>query len=143
MKNVSPSEITNGIKSAKNVSYIPAGAKGIDKLKYGVCRGLRKATNATNEMLAGNDDGGSTIGLAALGFGVLGFAGFDSLMMQEWVLPSGATWAAAAVASLPIVGLMAEKLEKPLRNLEASLLKRMRRQADKTLPIKQELKHAR
>mgnify|MGYP003304278850 CR=1 FL=1 len=123
MKNVSPSEITNSIKSAKNVSYIPAGAKGIDKLKYAVCRGLRKAVGKTKEMRSAD-----VAILSALGGAVLVFACRSSLVLGEWVLPTGATVTAATVASLPVIGEIAAKAEKPLRNLEAALLKRMRNQ---------------
>lgn len=123
MKNVSTSAIEKDIKSAKNVSYIPSGAKGIDKLKYAVCHGLRKAVGKSNEMLS--DD---TAIPCALGIGVLGFACIDSAIMHQWVLPTAATVTAATAASLPVIGELADKAEKPLRNLEAALLKRMRKQ---------------
>lgn len=123
MKNVSPSSIEKHIKSAKNVSYIPSGAKGIDKLKYAVCHGLRQAVGKSNEMLS--DD---TAIPCALGLGVLGLACINSAIMHQWVLPTAATVTAAIAASLPVIGELADKAEKPLRKLEAALLKRMRKQ---------------
>lgn len=39
MKKISSDEIKKNLEAAKKVSYTPAGAKGIDKLKLALCRG--------------------------------------------------------------------------------------------------------
>ena len=122
MKKLNPEQIKKDLGSAKKVTYTPAGAKGLDKLKLAVCRGLRKTMAGVAEMFD-NDD---TIALSVMGAGVLGL-GALSKGVSGHGLPNVIEIPSIVAASAVGVKLVSNVAEKGLRNLEAAILKRIRK----------------
>ena len=139
MKKISPDEIKKDLETAKKVSYTPAGAKGIDKLKLALCRGVRKTFEGVGEALANED----TAFLTAVGVGALGLGGLHYLVSGHG-LPKEAVIPSAVAAVAPVIGAASAKIAKGIRNLEASLIKRIRRNdANPLLTAQMKAQHAR
>ena len=140
MKKLNPEQIKKDLGSAKKVSYTPAGAKGLDKLKLMVCRGLRKTAEATAGMFKDQDQADQVAPLFGLGVCGLGFGAISGAMGHP--IPTSILTASAAMTSLIAVGPVAEKAEKGLRNLEASILKRIRKNEANPLITAKAMEHA-
>ena len=139
MRKISPDEIKKDIETAKKVSYTPAGAKGIDKLKLALCRGVRKTFEGVGEALANED----TAFLTAVGVGALGLGGLHYLVSGHG-LPKEAVIPSAVAAVAPVIGAASAKIAKGIRNLEASLIKRIRQNGTNPLLTAQmKAQHAR
>jgi hypothetical protein len=124
MKKLNPEQIKKDLGAAKKVSYTPAGAKGLDKLKLAVCRGLRKAVDVAlkkeNIYRSGK--------ISAIGLLAVGGIEMASLSSGNGGLSDNVGQALTLSAGIPVfLSMAAIKTEKPLRNLEAAILKRIRK----------------
>lgn len=136
MKKISPDEIKKDLETAKKVSYTPAGAKGVDKLMLSFCRGLREKVDTARQKVNLNRDAKIMLGgLIAVG-GIEMINGFP----QDKVVGS-----LLVVSSLPaILDTAVLKVEKPLRNLEAAIIKRIRKNdANSQITVPTKAQHAR
>ena len=128
MKKIDPAQIKKDLGSAKKVSYTPAGAKGIDKLKLMACRGLRKTVEGIAEMFDTDD----TIALSVIGAGVLGLGALSKIASGHG-LPKSIEVPSIIATSAIGVRLVSHVAAKGLRNLETALLKRIRK--NETSPL--------
>ena len=122
MKNISPEQISKELSAAKKIAVTPAGPKGVDKIMLGVCRGLRKAAEVTAAVFESDD----TIALSVIGGGILAM-GILSEKVSGHGLPSVIKIPCLAATSALGFKLAGEYAKKGLRNLEAKLLKNIRK----------------